>query len=64
MKLMNKHCSGVWWNVLVEVATAVYSADNGIKKQWLLDALDTGCVTAHPSTVYVQLQYVLTPHSA
>ncbi|XP_051222968.1 protein RST1 isoform X1 [Lolium perenne] len=48
--ILSTPADGVWWNVLVEVATAVYSADNGIKKQWLLDALDTGCVTAHPST--------------
>ncbi|VAH57363.1 unnamed protein product [Triticum turgidum subsp. durum] len=48
--ILSTTADGVWWNVLVEVAAAVYSADNGIKKQWLLDALDIGCVTAHPST--------------
>uniref|UniRef100_A0ACD5VJS0 Uncharacterized protein n=1 Tax=Avena sativa TaxID=4498 RepID=A0ACD5VJS0_AVESA len=48
--VLSTPADGIWWNVLVEVAAAVYSADNGIKKQWLLDALDTGCVTAHPST--------------
>ncbi|CAM0879759.1 unnamed protein product [Alopecurus aequalis] len=48
--ILSTTSDGVWWNVLVEVAAAVYSADNGIKKQWLLDALDIGCVTAHPST--------------
>uniref|UniRef100_A0A0A9DER8 Uncharacterized protein n=1 Tax=Arundo donax TaxID=35708 RepID=A0A0A9DER8_ARUDO len=42
---------GVWWSVLVEIAAAIKSAENGIKRQWLLDALDVGCVTAHPSTV-------------
>lgn len=62
MKVTTNIVSDVWWNVLVEVAAAVYSADNGIKKQWLLDALDIGCVTAHPSTVNVQLQCVLTVH--
>lgn len=48
--ILSTTADGVWWNVLVEVAAAVHSADNAIKKQWLLDALDTGCVTAHPST--------------
>uniref|UniRef100_A0A0D9UX89 DUF3730 domain-containing protein n=1 Tax=Leersia perrieri TaxID=77586 RepID=A0A0D9UX89_9ORYZ len=49
--ILSTRLDGVWWNVLVEVATAVYSADSRMKKQWLLDALDIGCVTAHPSTV-------------
>ncbi|PNT70012.1 hypothetical protein BRADI_2g04280v3 [Brachypodium distachyon] len=48
--ILSTKADGLWWNVLVEVAAAVYSADNGIKKQWLLDALDISCVTAHPST--------------
>ncbi|KAJ1282422.1 hypothetical protein BS78_03G050600 [Paspalum vaginatum] len=42
---------GVWWSVLVEIAAAIDSAENSIKRQWLLDALDIGCVTAQPSTV-------------
>ncbi|XP_020405686.1 protein RST1 isoform X4 [Zea mays] len=42
---------GVWWSVLVEITSALNSAENIIKRQWLLDALDIGCVTAHPSTV-------------
>ncbi|KAG8044082.1 hypothetical protein GUJ93_ZPchr0452g16387 [Zizania palustris] len=43
----------VWWNVLVEIASAVYSADSGIEKQCLVDALDIGCVTAHPSMLMI-----------
>ncbi|RCV24849.1 hypothetical protein SETIT_5G119500v2 [Setaria italica] len=42
---------GVWWSVLVEIAAAINSVENSIKRQWLLDALEIGCVTAHPSTV-------------
>ena len=45
--------SGVWWNVLVEIAAAINSDENSIKRQWLLDALEIGCVTAHPSTVTI-----------
>jgi len=33
------------------IAAAINSDENGIKRQWLLDALENGCVTAHPSTV-------------
>jgi len=33
------------------IAAAINSDENGIKRQWLLDALEIGCVTAHPSTV-------------
>uniref|UniRef100_A0A0E0MRW9 DUF3730 domain-containing protein n=1 Tax=Oryza rufipogon TaxID=4529 RepID=A0A0E0MRW9_ORYRU len=49
--ILSTRLDGVWWNVLVEVAGALYYADSRMKKQWLLDALDIGCVTAHPSTV-------------
>uniref|UniRef100_A0A0E0BXQ1 DUF3730 domain-containing protein n=1 Tax=Oryza meridionalis TaxID=40149 RepID=A0A0E0BXQ1_9ORYZ len=49
--ILRTRLDGVWWNVLVEVAGALYYADSRMKKQWLLDALDIGCVTAHPSTV-------------
>uniref|UniRef100_A0A0E0JEK9 DUF3730 domain-containing protein n=1 Tax=Oryza punctata TaxID=4537 RepID=A0A0E0JEK9_ORYPU len=49
--ILSTRLDGVWWNVLVEVAGALYYADSRMKKQWLLDALDIGCVTSHPSTV-------------
>ncbi|XP_062193776.1 protein RST1 isoform X2 [Phragmites australis] len=51
MAILCTKTDGVWWGVLVEIAAAIYSAENSIKRQWLLDALDIGCVTAHPSTV-------------
>ncbi|GJN05690.1 hypothetical protein PR202_ga23343 [Eleusine coracana subsp. coracana] len=40
----------IWWSVLVEVVAAIYSTENSIKRQWLLDALDIGCVADHPLT--------------
>lgn len=54
MKKYEYAISGVWWSVLVEIAAAIHSAENCIKRQWLLDALEIGCVTAHPSTVIIQ----------
>uniref|UniRef100_J3KWR7 DUF3730 domain-containing protein n=2 Tax=Oryza brachyantha TaxID=4533 RepID=J3KWR7_ORYBR len=49
--ILSTRLDGVWWNVLVEVAVSVHYADSHIKRQWLLDALDIGCVTVYPSTV-------------
>ncbi|KAG2586760.1 hypothetical protein PVAP13_5NG075481 [Panicum virgatum] len=51
MMILCAKADGVWWSVLVEIAAAINSDENGIKRQWLLDALEIGCVTAHPSTV-------------
>lgn len=47
--------SDIWWSVLVEVVAAIYSTtENSVKRQWLLDALDVGCVAEHPLTVIIQ----------
>ncbi|KAF8704854.1 hypothetical protein HU200_031092 [Digitaria exilis] len=51
MVILCPKADGVWWSVLVEIAAAINSAENSIRRQWLLDALEIGCVTAHPSTV-------------
>ena len=41
------------YNHFLQIAAAINSDENGIKRQWLLDALEIGCVTAHPSTVTI-----------
>ncbi|XP_072999773.1 protein RST1 isoform X2 [Typha latifolia] len=48
--ILNARTEGIWWNVLVEVAAAVSTAEGSIKRQWLLDALEISCVAEYPST--------------
>jgi hypothetical protein len=55
LKAVKYAVSGVWWSVLAEVVAAIYSTENNIKRQWLLDALDVACVADHPSTVIIQV---------
>ncbi|GAB2284260.1 hypothetical protein Dimus_018726 [Dionaea muscipula] len=38
------------WDVLVEFASAVQSAEESVKRQWLVDVLQISCVTKYPST--------------
>lgn len=50
LKLPN--ISGVW-SMLVEVSAALSVADDRVKRQWLLDALEISCVSEYPSTVSI-----------
>lgn len=48
--ILNFRLEGMWWIVLVELVSTLSIAETGIKRQWLLDALDVSCVTENPST--------------
>lgn len=39
------------WDVLIEIVAALHHAEGGIKRQWLIDAVEISCVSSHPSTV-------------
>ncbi|EOA23150.1 hypothetical protein CARUB_v10016560mg [Capsella rubella] len=38
------------WDVLIEIVAALHHAEGGIKRQWLIDAVEISCVSSHPST--------------
>ncbi|XP_010248610.1 PREDICTED: protein RST1 [Nelumbo nucifera] len=52
--ILNTESAGIW-NVLVEVVSTLQHADGGIKRQWLVDAVDISCITNYPSTA---LQFI------
>ncbi|KAG2261355.1 hypothetical protein Bca52824_068434 [Brassica carinata] len=37
------------WDVHVEIVAALYHAEGGIKRQWLVDAVEISCVSSYPS---------------
>ncbi|KAJ4900986.1 Protein RST1 [Raphanus sativus] len=37
------------WDVHVEVVAALHQAEGGIKRQWLIDAVEISCVSSYPS---------------
>ncbi|KAH0923800.1 hypothetical protein HID58_023818 [Brassica napus] len=37
------------WDVHVEIVAALHQADGGIKRQWLIDAIEISCVSSYPS---------------
>ncbi|XP_077244249.1 ARM repeat superfamily protein isoform X2 [Tasmannia lanceolata] len=47
--LLNTGSDGMW-SVLIEVVAAVQHAEDGIKRQWVLDAVEISCITKYPST--------------
>lgn len=47
--LLNKNSSDIWC-LLLEVAMALQHAAFDVKRQWLLDTIETGCITKYPST--------------
>ncbi|KAJ3700903.1 hypothetical protein LUZ61_004608 [Rhynchospora tenuis] len=46
--ILNAKSESSWWNVLLEVATAISISDIMVKRQWLLDALEISCVSEYP----------------
>ncbi|KAJ4765519.1 Protein RST1 [Rhynchospora pubera] len=46
--VLNAKSESSWWNVLLEVTTAISISDNMVKRQWLLDALEVSCVAEYP----------------
>ncbi|KAJ1684988.1 hypothetical protein LUZ63_016378 [Rhynchospora breviuscula] len=46
--ILNAKSESSWWNVLLEVTTAISISDNMVKRQWLLDALEISCVAEYP----------------
>ncbi|XP_010936627.1 protein RST1 isoform X1 [Elaeis guineensis] len=53
--ILNAKTEGFWWSVVVEVVAAISSAEVGIKRQWLCDALEICCITEYPATA---LQFI------
>lgn len=47
--LLNKKSSDIW-SLLLEVAMALRHATFDVKRQWLLDTIETSCITKYPST--------------
>ncbi|KAL9292968.1 Protein RST1 [Arabidopsis thaliana] len=41
------------WDVLIEIVAALHHAEGGIKRQWLIDAVEISCVSSHPSTAII-----------
>lgn len=39
------------WDVHVEIVAALHHAEGGIKRQWLIDAVEISCVSSYPSNV-------------
>lgn len=46
------------WELFVEVTAVLQTAEGSLKRQWLIDVLEIGCITKHPSTV-CQLSFEL-----
>ncbi|XP_048498933.1 protein RST1 isoform X3 [Beta vulgaris subsp. vulgaris] len=38
------------WELFVEVTAVLQTAEGSLKRQWLIDVLEIGCITKHPST--------------
>ncbi|XP_038982948.1 protein RST1 isoform X2 [Phoenix dactylifera] len=53
--ILNAKTEGIWWSVIVEVVAAISSAEVGIKRRWLFDALEICCITEYPATA---LQFI------
>ncbi|KAG2383824.1 Protein RST1 Protein RESURRECTION 1 [Vigna angularis] len=47
--ILNSQSQGLW-HILFEVVAALYCAEESIKKQWLIDAVEISCVSSFPST--------------
>ncbi|XP_010514478.1 PREDICTED: protein RST1-like isoform X3 [Camelina sativa] len=47
--ILNCEQSGIW-DVLIEIVAALHHAEGGIKRQWLVDAVEISCVSSYPST--------------
>lgn len=39
------------WDAHIEIVAALHHAEGGIKRQWLLDAVEISCVSSYPSNV-------------
>ncbi|XP_068651513.1 protein RST1 [Aristolochia californica] len=52
--LLNIGLDGIW-DVLLEVSVALQQAEDGTKRQWLIDAVEISCITKYPSTA---LQFI------
>ncbi|CAH8361043.1 unnamed protein product [Eruca vesicaria subsp. sativa] len=46
--LLNCEQSDIW-DVHVEIVAALHHAEGGIKRQWLIDAVEISCVSSYPS---------------
>ncbi|CAA7046600.1 unnamed protein product [Microthlaspi erraticum] len=41
------------WDVHIEIVAALYHAEGGIKRQWLIDAVEISCVSSYPSNAII-----------
>ncbi|KFK33679.1 hypothetical protein AALP_AA5G045700 [Arabis alpina] len=46
--ILNCEQSGIW-DAHIEIVAALHHAEGGIKRQWLLDAVEISCVSSYPS---------------
>ncbi|XP_010555953.1 PREDICTED: protein RST1 [Tarenaya hassleriana] len=47
--IFNCEPSGMW-NVLVEVVAALQHTDGGVRRKWLIEAVEISCISRYPST--------------
>ncbi|KAK2988748.1 hypothetical protein RJ640_027987 [Escallonia rubra] len=47
--MLNSRSQAIW-DVLVDVAATLQSAEGSAKRQWLVDTVEISCVTSYPST--------------
>lgn len=47
------------WDLLTEVVAALQHVEGSVRKQWLVDAVETSCVSTHPSTVHTRISFLV-----
>ncbi|XP_024029477.1 protein RST1 isoform X2 [Morus notabilis] len=47
--LLNTKFQGTW-DLLIEVVAALQNVEGGVRRQWLIDAVEISCVATYPST--------------
>ncbi|KAG6720020.1 hypothetical protein I3842_03G037400 [Carya illinoinensis] len=47
--IFNSESHGIW-DVLIEVVAALQHAEESVKRQWVVDAVEVSCISSYPST--------------